>query len=500
MDEFQRFRDLIEIDDEDYSDSALLSKKFLKDNTNSCVLLLSATPYKPYSTLSELTDGEETHLQGFMRVMDFLMNEKEENEEFHTVWESYSEHLSEIQGQNLSVLLSSKKEAEGALYKHMCRTERRNSAIINTEKARFIPVDKLSAANVSSYMELQRTFRDMGYGNFPIEYIKSAPFLMSFMNYKVKDNIDDFLTGKKICEYTIASTGQLLDAKKRDFDYEYLEKMGVRTDLLQPLTMPGTIVGDLLPEVVEETGLSGVKVIAVGEHDTASAFCGCPLEDENAAALSCGTWSLLGMEVSEPVLTEDAFKYNYTNEGGVEGKIRLLKNINGLWVMQNLRRNWCEFEYEVGFPDIIKASREAARQDFIIDPNDPRFTAPYNMMKEVIAYCEETGQGTPEGLGEIAMAIYNGLTQEYGKTVRNLEVISGKTISCLNMVGGGIQDQLLCELTAKAIQKPVVAGPIEGSVLGNVLMQLKALGHIKDRIEGRKIVKASFEQKIHQPK
>lgn len=198
MDEFQRFRDLIEIDDEDYSDSALLSKKFLKDNTNSCVLLLSATPYKPYSTLSELTDGEETHLQGFMRVMDFLMNEKEENDEFHTVWESYSEHLSEIQGQNLSVLLSSKKEAEGALYKHMCRTERRNSAIINTEKARFIPVDKLSAANVSSYMELQRTFRDMGYGNFPIEYIKSAPFLISFMNYKVKDNIDDFLKGKKV--------------------------------------------------------------------------------------------------------------------------------------------------------------------------------------------------------------------------------------------------------------------------------------------------------------
>ena len=198
MDEFQRFRDLIEIDDEDYSDSALLSKKFLKDNTNSCVLLLSATPYKPYSTLSELTDGEETHLQGFMRVMDFLINEKKENEDFHTVWESYSEHLSEIQGQDLSVLISSKKEAEGALYKHMCRTERRNSAIINTEKARFIPVDKLSTANVSSYIELQRAFKDMGYGNFPIEYIKSAPFLMSFMNYKVKDNIDDFLTGKKI--------------------------------------------------------------------------------------------------------------------------------------------------------------------------------------------------------------------------------------------------------------------------------------------------------------
>ena len=198
MDEFQRFRDLIEIDDDDYSDGALLSKKFLRDNKQSCVLLLSATPYKPYSTLSELTDGEETHLQGFMRVMDFLMNEHEENEKFHTVWESYSEHLSEIQGQNLSVLISAKNDAENALYNHMCRTERRNSAIINTEKARFIPVDKLSAANVHCYIELQRVVRDMGLGNFPIEYIKSAPFLMSFMNYRIKDRIDDILKGKKI--------------------------------------------------------------------------------------------------------------------------------------------------------------------------------------------------------------------------------------------------------------------------------------------------------------
>lgn len=197
MDEFQRFRDLIEIDEEDYSDGALLSKKFLRDNKESCVLLLSATPYKPYSTLSELTDGEETHLQGFMRVMDFLMNEQKENEEFHTVWESYSEHLSEIQGKNLSVLISVKKDAEDVLYNHMCRTERRNSAIIDTAKARFIPVDKLSEANVSCYIELQRVLDDMGLGKFPIEYVKSAPFLMSFMNYKVKDKIDDFLKGKK---------------------------------------------------------------------------------------------------------------------------------------------------------------------------------------------------------------------------------------------------------------------------------------------------------------
>ena len=277
------------------------------------------------------------------------------------------------------------------------------------------------------------------------------------------------------------------------------EIKSLRTDIFGELVQPATVIGDLLPEVTEETGLSGVKVIAVGSHDTASAVAGAPLSDKDAVFLSCGTWSLMGMELDDPILTDESFKYNYTNEGGVEGKIRYLKNINGLWIMQNLRKNWCEFEEEVSFPDIIKASREAERKDFAIDPNDPRFTAPYNMMKEVIAYCEEHGQGTPNGLGEIAMAIYNGLTQEYGKVVRELEHLTGKTVPCINMVGGGIQDKLLCELTAKNTGKKVVAGPIEGSVLGNITMQLKALGVIKDREEGRTIIRNSFPQEIHMP-
>jgi hypothetical protein len=197
MDEFQRFKDLIEIDEDDYSDSAMLSKKFLKDNTDSCVLLLSATPYKPFSTLSEFTDGEETHIKGFMRVMDFLMNGKDENDRFHKVWDSYTEHLSEIRGKDLSVLIASKNEAENELYNHMCRTERRDSGIINTEKARPMSIDKLNHSNISAYIELQNIMQDLGIGNFPIDYVKSAPFLMSYMNYKVKDKIDGELKGGK---------------------------------------------------------------------------------------------------------------------------------------------------------------------------------------------------------------------------------------------------------------------------------------------------------------
>lgn len=362
------------------------------------------------------------------------------------------------------------------------------------EVDKIVPLKEVYASTGIQFMNFNTVFQFYADKKMrPDIYEKADKFLM------MPDLFNYFLTGKMYNEYTNASTGQLLDAKERFWDLDLIKKLGLRTDLFCELIKPGTIVGELIDEVVKETGLSGVKVIAVGSHDTASAVAGTPFEEENAAFLSCGTWSLLGMEIDEPVLTEDSYQYNYTNEGGVEGKIRLLKNINGLWIMQNLRKNWCEFEAEVSFPDIIKASREATRKDFIIDPNDQRFTAPYNMMEEVIAYCEENGQGKPKGLGEIAMAIYNGLTNEYKITVANLEVITGKTIPCINMVGGGIQDQLLCELTANATGKKVVAGPIEGSVLGNVVMQLKAVKAISSLEEGRKIIKASFEQKVHMP-
>lgn len=197
MDEFQRFKDLIEIDENDHSDRAMLSKKFLRDHTDSCVLLLSATPYKPLSTLSEFTDGEETHIKGFMRVMDFLFNGKDENVRFHKVWDSYTEHLSEIRGNDLSVLMASKKEAEQELYHHMCRTERRDAGILNTDKARAMSMDHVSPTNIRAYIELQTIMRDFGIGNFPVDYVKSAPYLMSFMNYKVKEKIDGKLRGEK---------------------------------------------------------------------------------------------------------------------------------------------------------------------------------------------------------------------------------------------------------------------------------------------------------------
>ena len=362
------------------------------------------------------------------------------------------------------------------------------------EIAKVIPLEELYNRTGLEFMYFNTIFQLYAEkGMRPVIYENSSRLLF------MPELFGYFLTGIMYTEYTFASTSQLLDARTRKWDFELIERLGLKKELFGDIVMPGTVIGDLLPEVVEETGLSGVKVVAVGSHDTASAVAGAPLESEDAAFLSCGTWSLLGMVLDDPILNEASYKYNYTNEGSIEGKIQFLRNINGLWIMQNLRKNWCEFEAQVSFPDIIREARAARRQDFVIDPKDPRFTAPINMMKEIIAYCEEKGQGTPEGLGEMAMAIYNGLTQEYQKAVEAMEDITGKTIPCINMVGGGIQDELLCELTAKATGKKVVAGPIEGAVLGNSIMQLKAMGVISSLEEGRQVIKNSFDQKVYLP-
>ncbi|MCM8710017.1 rhamnulokinase [Clostridium sp. SYSU_GA19001] len=304
-----------------------------------------------------------------------------------------------------------------------------------------------------------------------------------------------FLTGEKHTEYTIASTAQMLDAKSRDWAMDLLKKLELPVELLKDIIMPGTIAGYLTEEIQREVQLPAVPVVAVGSHDTASAVAGTPLFSKNSAYLSCGTWSLLGIEADEPIINEKSLQYNFTNEGGVENKIRFLKNINGLWIIQNLRKNWSEKVAPVGFPDIIEAAKNAKNKHFIIEPNDSRFTAPLNMAEAIIEYCREKGQGTPEGLGEIAMAVYNGLTQEYKTNVENLEKITGKTIDVINMVGGGIQDEFLCQLTANSTGKKVLAGPIEASVLGNVVMQLMALGEIKSLEEGRRIISNSFEVK-----
>ena len=348
----------------------------------------------------------------------------------------------------------------------------------------FAEFYKIAGLQKMDFNTAYQLYYDVQHRPYVVEAAETFLFMPDLFAY--------MLTGEKVCEYTIASTSQLLDAKKRAWSPEIMDMVGIPRRLFPQLVEPGTVIGTLNPAVQEETGMGPVPVIAVGCHDTASAVCGAPIESENSVFMSSGTWSLIGMEIPEPIINETSLAYNFTNEGGVEHTIRFLKNITGLWIIQNLKKKWNQTMPDVGYPDIIQAAKEAKRDHFMIDPDDPRFSAPMDMVKAVQSYCEEYGQGTPETMGEIAIAAYNGLGEKYRQNVEAIETMTGKTVDVINMVGGGTQDKFLCQMTASCTGKKVLAGPIEAAVVGSVLMQMKATGQLTSLTEGREIVKRSF--------
>jgi rhamnulokinase len=313
------------------------------------------------------------------------------------------------------------------------------------------------------------------------------------------DLFNFYLTGEKYNEYTIASTSQMLNAWKKDWAYDLIDKLQLPKNILQTIIMPGKIIGYLSKEIQEETGLKNIPVIAVGSHDTASAVAGTPLENDNSVYLSCGTWSLLGVESDSPIINEKSLKYNFTNEGGVEGRIRFLKNINGLWIIQQLKKNLEERGIIMHFSEISKLASQSGNNKFIINPDDKLFMSPPDMIEAIKTYCVKTEQGKPEEIADIARAAYNGITKQYQINIYHIEDIIGRNIEIINMVGGGIQDKFLCELTANMTGKKVVTGPVEAAIFGNTMVQLIALGFIKDLEEGRKIIKNSVLQEEYQP-
>ncbi len=313
--------------------------------------------------------------------------------------------------------------------------------------------------------------------------IKTMGKAMLFM----PDLFGYFLSGRKYNEYTIASTSSLLDAKTKQFSKDIFQAYGIGMDYLQEIVMPGTVVGTLLPEVQEEVGLGPVPIIASPGHDTACAVAASPLTDASTAFLICGTWSLMGMELAEPVTTEAARLANFTNEGGVEGTVRFLKNINGLFFIQCLKKCFELTIPGIGYPQISQMASESSH-DYAIDVKDARFNNPLDMEAAIVSYILEKYDVLLEGVGSIARAAYNGLAQEYKTTVEQMEQVTGKQIDAVCMVGGGIQDKFLCKHVADTLSQRVFQGPVEASVLGNILMQMKATGEIADRFEGRKLV------------
>ncbi len=315
----------------------------------------------------------------------------------------------------------------------------------------------------------------------------------------IPDLLRYFLTGQMHNEFSNATTTQLFNPTTGTWDTELLRLLDIPESWFGVVLKPGTIAGMLQPSVCEELRIPSIPVYAVAEHDTGSAVAAVPATEKSFAYLSCGTWSLMGTEVDKPVIHESARKLNFTNEGGVADTYRLLKNIMGLWILQECRREWERAGKSYSFPELVQLAGEAKALSVFIDPDDSLFLPPGDMPARIAQYCLRTGQQAPETTGEIVRCILESLALKYRYALELTEQLSGQTFNGLHMVGGGIQNTLLCQWTANAVGKPVWAGPSEGSAIGNLIVQWIAQGEFADIWEARKAIRDSFPMTIYEP-
>ncbi len=313
----------------------------------------------------------------------------------------------------------------------------------------------------------------------------------------IPDALIYMLTGKAICEYTVASTSQLLNPVTGDLDKDLLMSIGLKREQFGPMTQPGTVIGPLTDQVRDATGMGAdVKVVAIAAHDTASAVAAVPAKDAEYAYLSCGTWSLMGIESPNPIINDESYRQNFTNEGGIDGTTRFLKNICGLWIFEQCRPEFKDVPKEIG---PLTALCETTRFGSIINPDDPAFAHPVSMCKAIDEYCERTGQIAPRTPAEYIRCIYKSLAHRYTAIIDILRSLSPTPIKCLHVIGGGSLNKYLMQFTADELQMPVICGPTEGTALGNVLLQIKAQGLVGNLPEMRKIVANSVELKVYNP-
>ncbi|MGW8064224.1 rhamnulokinase [Streptomyces ziwulingensis] len=317
----------------------------------------------------------------------------------------------------------------------------------------------------------------------------------------VPDLLVHWLTGTIGAEATNASTTGLFDARTGTWSAELLDRLPVDPALLPPLRRPGDPAGTLLPHVAAHTGLDeGTPVVTVASHDTASAVAAVPATEPHFAYISCGTWSLAGLELDSPVLTEASRAANFTNELGVDGTVRYLRNIMGLWLLEECRRTWDAQGLPTHLPVLLDEAARSQAFDAIIDPDDPVFLAPGDMPERIRAYCRRTDQPAPAGQGAVVRCILESLALAHRRTLRQAAELAGRDITHVHLVGGGSRNDLLCRLTADATGLPVVAGPTEATALGNILVQARAAGRVADLAAMRRLVAATQHLRRYSPR
>jgi rhamnulokinase/L-fuculokinase len=366
---------------------------------------------------------------------------------------------------------------------------------IMDEAFEIIPKEELYARTGIQFLRFNTLFQ--------LFYLKKyKPYLLEQADKMLfmPDLFACFLTGEKKTEYTIASTSQMINAETGDWDRELLDRMGIPPSILTDICEPGTINGYLRDSICEELGCKKVPVISVCGHDTASAVAAVPARDDDFIYISCGTWSLFGTEAKKPVINDAAYRFQFTNEGGYGRTVRLLKNIMGLWLIQESRRQWQRKGTNLSFGEIMEQARQVPTGKFYIDCDYSEFDKPGNMPQKIARYCEENSFPVPKTVGEVAMCIYESLAVKYKKTLDMISELTGIKYNTINLIGGGANAELLCQLTADKCGVSVIAGPIEATAIGNVAVALIALGEIKDLKEARNIIAGSFDVKVYNPR
>lgn len=386
-------------------------------------------------------------------------------------------------------------DSEGKLMENPVHYRDARTVGLIDEAFKTMPKEKLYGITGIQFMELNTLFQLISlkkYRPWMLERADKMLFMPDLFGY--------MLTGKMCAEYSIASTSQLIDLDKRTWSKEILDAFGIKESIFAPLVQPGTVLGELSKEICEECGVDPVPVISVCGHDTQSAITSVPCEDGDFAFLSSGTWSLFGTELDKPIVNETSMNINITNEGGFDGSTGFLKNIIGLWLIQESRRQWKREGKEYSYADLEKLALAAEPFKCFIDPDAPEFVPHGNIPERVREFCRKTGQYVPETVGEIMRCIYESLAMKYRLTFEKLRECTERDYPVIHVIGGGTKDGLLCRMTANSCDRTVKAGPIEATVMGNVAVQLMSDGSVENIGQARKIVADSSELKTFEPK
>ncbi|MBC7326879.1 rhamnulokinase [bacterium] len=362
------------------------------------------------------------------------------------------------------------------------------------EAFRRVPKEKIYFRTGIQFIQLNTLYQllAMRVENSPLLDIAET-FLM------MPDLFNFWLTGIKANEFSIATTSQFYNPLIGDWDRELLEEMDIPHHFLQRIVSSGTILGEILPSVGEEVGQQGIPVIAVSCHDTGSAVAAAPAEGDDWAYISAGTWMLMGVEIKEPIINQRSFELNFTNEGGVGGTFRFLKNIMGLWLIQESRRTWANRGEEYSYSELTKMAENARPFCAILEPDHTSFLPPGDMPARIADFCRKTGQEPPQTKGEFVRCALESLALKCKWVLDRLEEMLGRQLSRIHIFGGGSQNTLLCQFIADATDRIVMAGPVEATATGNALVQALALGYIKSHEEMREIIRNSFEVIPYEP-